>query len=206
MLRGLNSCLTVAAALLLSACAPMGYTLLPTVELVALAGSGLQVSAPAGWNRAPTTMSPSKHAELWTRDGVVLNHMILYAGVPVGEPLFREQSRREETLPRVRAAMLPNEIAELYERSYRTISGSTLFEITVLAPARLGGQPAVQFDYDFVLPGDEVKRKGRGVGLMAGDELHLLVFQAAALHYFDRDLPAFDAMVNSARFAGAPTN
>lgn len=54
------------------------------------------------------------------------------------------------------------------------------------------GDNGVQFDYRFVAP-DEVKRRGRAVMAIRGGKLYLMNLNLAAVHYFDKALPEFEA-------------
>ncbi|NJC33255.1 hypothetical protein GGR88_000729 [Sphingomonas jejuensis] len=182
-----------------SGCAVFGYTLVRPGAAVDVAGSGLIVSPDRAWNRAGSINGPGKDAERWTLDGPALNELTLYAGIRDGRPLFREEDRRDRPLPRFSATMLPVDVAALFEASYRVASGTSLFTIDAIAPDSLAGRPGFRFDYSYVLPGEEVRRKGAATGAIVGGKLYLISFEAPAIHYFDRDVGAYRAIVAAAR-------
>lgn len=189
----------IAAALSLAGCLG-SYALVPPQTSVAVADSPLRVTPGLAWNRAPAPAGPGKSAELWTRDGALLNELTFYGGIADGKPLFREVDKRERPLPRFRSTMLPQEIVELVESSYRVASGSPAFTVARLEPMIFAGRPGFRFDYEFVLQGDEVKRKGRATGAVIDGRLYLMTFEAPAIHYFGRDIAEYERIVASAKF------
>jgi hypothetical protein len=97
--------------------------------------------------------------------------------------------------------MSPPEIAAMIESFYRIRAGSTVFTMTNLAPRTFLGQPGFQFDYEH-LGGNEVERRGRGVGAIINGRFYLALWDAAKMHYFDAGLPEFERIVESARLNG----
>lgn len=190
----------VAAALALSACAT-GYRLVEPGQSVAVAKSGLTVTAPAAWNRAGTLTGPGKRAELWTLDGPRLNEITFYGAIPDGKTLFREVDRRDRPLPRFSATMLPTDVATLFETSYRVASGTPLFELGELAPATFAGRPGFRFAYSYTLQGEEVRRKGEAAGAIVEGRLYLISYEAPEIFYFERDVDDYRRVVESARIA-----
>jgi hypothetical protein len=73
--------------------------------------------------------------------------------------------------------------------------------MTSLKPRTFLGQPGFQFDYDY-LGGDEVRRRGRGVGAIIQGRFYLAVFDAARMHYWDAGVGEFERIVESARLKG----
>ncbi|MEQ9661271.1 MAG: hypothetical protein RLN87_01840 [Parasphingopyxis sp.] len=186
--------------LLLASCA-VGYRIAPAGEPLQVGNSNLVVTAPNAWNRAGTLTGPGKNAELWTLDGPRLNEITFYGGIADGETLFRETDRRERPLPRFRAAMLPPEIAALFESSYRVASGTALFVMGAMAPADFAGQQGFRFDYDYTLRGEEIRREGRATGAVIDGRLYMITFEAPEIHYFENGLADYEAIVTSARIA-----
>lgn len=194
---------TIAAALvalLLSGCAVFGYTLVPVGRAIDVAGSGLLVTPDIAWNRSGSINGPGKDAERWTLDGPALNELTFYAGIRDGRPLFREVDRRDRPLPRFSTTMLPPDVAALFEASYRVASGTSLFTLNGMEPATLAGRPGFRFRYEYVLPGEEVRRRGEATGALFDGRLYLISFEAPAIHYFERDVGAYRAIVAAARF------
>lgn len=189
----------VCVALLLSASGCASYSLVSAAG-PANVGGGLAVQPPMAWNKAPGTGGGSLTVgQVWTLDGESLNEMLLVGGLPAGKTLFKDDRKRERPLPKFKADALPQELAEFFENSYRTVSGTTAFKVSNIAPAELGGSKGVRFEYDFTNPYDEVPRRGRALAVIKDSKLYFIAFQAAATYYFDRDVQAFERIVASAR-------
>lgn len=174
------------------------YALVPPGRPIAVAKSALTVTPPNAWNRN-AGLGPGKRAENWTLDGPMLNDLTFYGGIADGEPLFREIDKRDAPLPRFRSTMLASDIAGLLETSYRVATGTTLFALEEMSPAPLAGQPGFSMRYRYTLPGDDVARRGAARGAVIGGRLFLITYEAPAIHYFERDLAAFEAVADSAR-------
>lgn len=136
--------------------------------------------------------------ELWTRDGDSLNKVTFFGGVQVGQPLFKELDKKNRPLPKVSGNMLITDIPVLLESSYRVQFGVNNFTITNQEPSTFGGYPGISFTYTFV-SGDEVERKGEGVGAFVKGRLYIATYEAPAIHFFDKDLPAFRQLASTLR-------
>lgn len=182
---------------LLASCA-VGYRLAPASERLEVGNSAMSVVAPRAWNRAGTLTGPGKNAELWTRDGPRLNEITFFGDIEDGDTLFREVDRRSRPLPRFDASMLPPDIADLFESSYRVASGTPLFELGEMAPAEFAGRPGFRFSYAYTLRGEELRREGRAAGAVVDGKLYMITYEAPELHYFATSLPDYEAIVASA--------
>ena len=189
--------LLVVLALLLSSCAT-GYRMAPMGERLEVGNSAMTVVPPANWNRAGTLTGPGKNAELWTLDGPRLNEITFYGDIEDGEPLFRETDRRSRPLPRFDNSMLPPDIADLFESSYRVASGTPLFDLGELAPAELAGQPGFRFAYTYTLQGEEVRREGRATGAVINGQLYMITYEAPTIHFFETSLADYEAIIGTA--------
>lgn len=161
-----------------------------------IANSPLSVTAAADWNKL--SARPGRNSESWTIDGPQLNDLTFYSGIESGKTLFREIDKRNKPLPKFDKAMLPTDVAQLLETSYRIALGTTIFEIKAMEAAQLAGNNGVHFAYSFTGP-DQVARSGEATGAIIGGRLYLITFEAPAIFYFDRDVEASRAIVTSAR-------
>lgn len=187
-------------ALLLAGCAS-GYALAPAGEPRAVARSKLTVTPPSAWNRLGSVAGPGKNAELWTLDGPTLNDITFYGGIADDRTLFREVDRRDRPLPRFQATMLPPDVAQLLETSYRVALGTALFTLGTLEPATFAGQSGFRFTYSYTVQDEEVRRLGEATGAILDGQLYLVTFEAPAVHYFEKSLPDYRAIIASARLA-----
>jgi hypothetical protein len=164
---------------------------------VLVAKDTLQVTPGKPWNKAPRPWYLPRTAEVWTMDGLQLNELTFYGGIEDGKRIIRQSAvGREQQLPTFKADMTAQEVVEFVESSLRVTFGTMVFTVTSLKPMTISGQPGFQLDYESV-DGDEVKRKGRVGGLIHDGKLYLLIFEAAALYYFDKDSQEVDRLLAS---------
>ncbi len=183
------------AALTLAPPAVAGWKLMPAGQVVAVAKSKMTVTPAQDWNR--WSFRPSKKGEIWTLDGTSLNELSFFAQIANGEPLFREHNKKDDPLPKFKSDMLPTDLVELFEASNRIILQTSIFTIDNVEPAKLSGRDAVRFSYHYAAQDDELNRKGEGVAANIDGKLYMINFVAPTIHYFDRDLPKFRALVDT---------
>lgn len=184
-------------AIALLAAPAVAYRLVPRGRPVVVAQSFLVVVPAIDWNRLQ--QRPGRHAERWTLDGTGLNAVTFYGGIKGGMALFREVDRRNRPLPRFSASMLPTDVVQLFESSYRLAGKSALFTIDDVAPARFAGKPGFRLAYGFTREEDGVRRKGEATGAVIDGRLYLITYEAPAIHYFARNLADYRAVVATAR-------
>lgn len=194
--------IAVAALLVLAAPALAGYKLMPRGVPETVRSSALTVTPSIDWNRLGAKVG--RNAEAWTLDGQSLNEVTFYAGIAEGQTLFKEVSKRNRPLPRFSARMLAPEIVQLFESSYRVAARTPLFSIDKVEPASFLGQQGFRFRYSFTVQDEEVRRTGEATGAVVGGKLYMIAFEAPTLHYFDRDVAAYEALVASAVLGAAP--
>ncbi|MEP7349310.1 MAG: hypothetical protein ABI668_05065 [Sphingorhabdus sp.] len=189
----------LAAAMAAALAAPVmaGWKVMPKGTSVAVAKSSMTVTPAEDWNR--WSARPSKKGEIWTLDGISLNELSFFAQIASGEPLYRERDKKNLPLPKFKSDMLPTDLVELFEASNRIVLQTSLFEVSNVEPTKLGGNDAVRFSYRYVVQGDELNRKGEAVAANIGGKLYLVNFVAPSIHYYDRDVSKFRALVDSIR-------
>lgn len=178
-----------------------GYKLMAKGQEAIIAKSTLLVTPDTDWNRLGSRIG--RYAESWTLDGLSLNDVTFYAGIGEGETLFREVNKKESPLPRFSATMLPTDIAQIFEGSYRIANKTSLFSIDSIEPATFAGAQGVRFTYSFTVQGEEVRRHGEATGAIISGRLYLITYEGPALHYFARDIDRFRAIVAQARVTTA---
>jgi hypothetical protein len=152
------------------------------------------------WNRWSTR--PSKKGETWTLDGVSLNELSFFAGVLPGEAIYRERSKKDEPLPKFDARMLPPDIVQAVEGSYRILLRTPLFAIDSQEPAKLGGHNGVRFTYHYTVQDEDVRRKGEARAAIVDGRLYLVTFAAPEIHYFDAGITEARRVMDSVRIPG----
>ena len=188
----------LAAVVLATASAPAiaANKLYPAAVPATVAKSTLTVTPSIAWNKL--SARPGRNAETWTLDGPALNDLSFFGGIKDGKTLLRDSDKRNKPLPRFSKTMLPTDIVQLFEGSYRLAGDTALFEVGKVEPVTFAGVPGVRFEYAFVQR-DEVRRQGEATGAVIGGRLYLISFEAPSIHYFARDIARYRELVGSAR-------
>jgi len=192
--------LALGAAALLAGCATPYSLVEPkrrTVEGVISVQPGMR------WNKLESP-NVAGHVEVWTLDGTVLNTLVFFTGVHDNEPLFVRSDvkpGREEKPPVFRASMNPLEVQELLEATIARLFRTTLAEGRSLRAQTIDGGRGFRFETRMV-GRDEVERWGAFVGTVRKGRLYGAWFQGARLNYYERYLPEFDRIVDSAKLVG----
>jgi hypothetical protein len=164
---------------------------------VAVAESTLSVTPSRDWNRLSAKIG--KNTESWTLDGGQLNDVTFYGGIVPGNPLVKERSKKKEPLPKFTSTTLLVEVPELLETTYRTYKQIGSFAVTSTEPVKFLGQDGVRFTYTYT-DADELTRKGEARAVIIKGNLYMITFDAPRLHYFDRTIGDFHALVDTASF------
>lgn len=154
-----------------------------------IAQSRLSAAPDGEWNRL--SRKDGKNVELWTLDGDSLNKVAFFGGIPVGASLLREIDRKNRPLPKVTSNMLITDIPALLESTYRSQFAVAQMQIDTQEPALLDGNKGIRFTYAFSRADDELQRKGEGIGAMVNGQLYLVIYEAPALYFFDKDVDKF---------------
>lgn len=162
-----------------------------------VANSLMTITPPRDWNSL--SIKPGKKAEVWTLDGEQLNDVTFYGGIAPGEPLIRERSKKHKPLPKFTRETLLVELPELLEATYQTEKAIGSFTVTGSNPDQFLGQEGIRFTYDYV-DGDNLPRKGEARATVVKSLLYMATFDAPRLHYYEKLLPDFRALTDSAAF------
>lgn len=162
-----------------------------------VAGKAVTVTPGRDWTRIG--FAHGKLAESWTLDGLTLNDVTFFGGVPDNTTLIKDQQKKEAPLPRFSKSMLAPDVAQLFEGTYRVALRTSQFSIDSVEPATFAGKTGFRFRYSFELINENVKRKGEAYGAINNGKLYLMTYEAPAIFYFDRNRADFAALVESAR-------
>jgi hypothetical protein len=160
----------------------------------------LQVTASGAWNSAPRSLAPSSRdtSQTWTRDGLILDRLMIIPGVADGEALLYS---REKTaaLPVFRADMLPNEIEELVESTIVKLfgEGSAAVDTRNLRPQSFGEIGGFTFDLEVQVT-ESPDYGGIAGAFVEGGKLNLIMYFAARPYYFDKHRADVEALILSA--------
>ena len=175
----------LALAVLISGCAVQSYSLVAPGQREY---DGLRVSAAHAWNLAPkqATRASRDSSRVWTRDGLLLNRILIIPAVPDGEPIFKPTSK-EQALPPFRSGMMPHEIEELTESSIVKLFGESdvVVETSNLRPHRFGNTAGFLFDLEMAVS-DGPDYAGIVGAMVSGRELYLVIYIAAKPYYYQK--------------------
>ncbi len=186
-----------AAALLVTAPALAGFKMMPAGQPQLIRKSTLAVTPSIGWNRLGGRLG--RNAEAWTLDGHSLNDLIFYTAIPTGKTLFREVDKKNKPLPQFNPSMLAPDVAALFESSYRIANSTSLFTVDSIEPATFAGKPGFRFAYSFTVQDEEVRRAGEATGAIINGQLYMITFEAPKIHFFDRNIADYRALVATAK-------
>ncbi|MEE9434135.1 MAG: hypothetical protein V3V15_07855 [Sphingorhabdus sp.] len=189
-------------SIILTGAAPAaaGWKIMPAGTAASVVDEKLTVTPSQRWNR--WSSRPSDYGEIWTIDGLSLNELSFFAGIPSGKTIYHDRQSKRRPLPKFRSNMLLTDIVELFESTNRIVLQTSLFEVGETIPAKLSGHDAVRFRYSYAIQGDELKRNGEAVAAIVDGKLYLVNFVAPAIHYFDRDIDNFQKLVDTIKIGG----
>lgn len=193
--RFLGKAVMVAALVALAAPALAGWKLVPAAKPLTV--ERLTVTPASDWNRS--SARPGKHGIALTHNGFNLDALEIFSGIATGEPLYRERSAKRNPMPKFDRSMLPTDLADFFERSFRAKFNITDFTVETMTPADFAGQRGVAVRYRYSQPGDSLIRQGLVRLAVVDGKLQAANFHAPRLHYFPAGLAEAEAIMNGAR-------
>lgn len=151
-----------------------------------------------GWNEL--TQSKDDNRAAWTRDGISIDRLWVFAGIADGETLLEEPKNSGAAFPRFRAGMLPNELVAFTESYLGKLFGEGDAVVTTmnLRPQRFGSEDGVRFEAAIQVA-DGADRKGVIGAFVANARLYMVMYLAADPYYFDLNREAAEKVIASAR-------
>jgi hypothetical protein len=198
-----STLLLAAIIVLASGCAAQGYRLVdPGVNSL----GPMQVTAGPGWNLAPSYATPGarQDTQTWTKDGLLLDRLMIIPAVGDGEPIFSSRDK-SAALPPFRADMLPNELEELTKSTIVKMFGEGNAAVSTenLRPWGFAEHRGVMFDIRAAVT-ESPDYRGTVGALIVDKKLYMIMFLAATPHYYDKHKGEAEALIQSAAI-GVPT-
>jgi len=188
--------LALLATMLVSACVAYSAVKPGTVEV-----GSLHLDPSMTWNAAPnvSTGYTNRQTQVWTRDGLLLNRIIIVPGVADGKPIFR-QTDKSQALPVFEADMLANEIEELVESSIVKLfgEGQAAVQTESLRPNRFGTNRGLMFNM-VVSVSDGPDYRGVTGAFVHEQQLYLLMYFGAEPYYYEKYREEAESLIKSAR-------
>ncbi|KUR70079.1 hypothetical protein AQZ52_14510 [Novosphingobium fuchskuhlense] len=195
--------LALVGAMVLAAATPaLAWKLVKVGDQIIVGKSSMVITAPTQWNRV--TYGPIKGSEEWTLDGLTLNELYVAGDIASGKPLLYEFNKKDNPLPKFADTMQLTDLPDLVERTWRVARNAVVFKTTAVEPAKLGGNDAVRIRYEYVRDGSNLIYKGIATAAVVHGQLQLVLFEAPALFYFDRDSAKAVAVMDSVTFRVMP--
>ena len=188
--------MALAGVVALSGCAP-SYTLVPPAP-IGVARNTIHATPGTAWNKAPRTPLDTAWEEHWTQNGLLLDQITFFGGVPEGQAIAKQRPKAARQVPVFRATMSPDDLVAMLDSYYRVTVGATVFDTKAVVPVTFVGRPALQIDFVFVA-GDELRRRGRAIVAIDKGRLYLMALSASDIHYFDAALPEYTKIAAAAR-------
>ena len=161
----------------------------------AVAAKGITVTPSMDWNKSPANLG--KKAEVWTHDGESLDQLIFIGGISEGEALFNSQNKALP-MPTFNPTMLPNDVEDLVKTSLKNLAGGELqIDTSNLKPAQFGDAFGFEFELDY-FEKSGLKKRGNAFVAIKNEQLYMILFTAADLHYFGEHLPEVRKLFESA--------
>lgn len=165
----------------------------------------LAVKLPDAWNRV-SLPSAKQPFDVWTQEGLTLDHLRIWAAIKPGEALLTRPSgytpagEKAPRIPTYTKGMAPDQLVTLFETLYSG-DGSQV-SVSKVEPALFAGQQGVRFEFAVVRKSDDVQLKGVGWVAVRADELFAATFVAPRLSFFPRLLPKAEGVVKTAQIKG----
>lgn len=192
--RNLRIGAAVAALIALSACAG-----LKAVPPGPYASGGYQVTVGRTWTDLGPLIGSPKAVRMLTIDGPMLNSLFIIDGLKPGEYLVRAPSKEKPT-PTWKAGMTPTEQVEMVADSLVAI-GFQRVATDNLRPVKVGDKDGMRFD---ITAQTSAGLDVAGIAQLAeiNGRLYIIIYTAAAEHYFQATKAEVEGVLNSARVTG----
>jgi hypothetical protein len=163
----------------------------------------MAVKVTEAWNKIALPGS-NEPFDMWTQEGVTLDHLRLWAGLKPGQPLItKPYLPGGQTAPRVPTfadGMAPDQLVNLFELLY-SIDGSRV-SMARIEPASFAGEKGLRFEFTVARKSDDLQLRGVGWLAVKNGELFAATFVAPRLNFYPRLAPKAEAIVASARIRG----
>jgi hypothetical protein len=131
--------------------------------------------------------------EVWTVDGMFLDSLQFTAALENGDKLYDISGK--EDVPLFRSNMTESEVMEFVADSFAA-AGAQKIETRNLAPAPFGPLAGFRFDMTFQSE-NGLDKLGTVLGTLKDGELYLIIYSAAAQHYYPLHKPAVEKLLAS---------
>jgi hypothetical protein len=136
--------------------------------------------------------------ELWTVHGPGLEAVRFVIGLEAGEGILEPGFFSDEKFPEFQPDMSPTEIAEFCVDTLSRM-GAKRLHTSGLRPEPFGSHPGFRFELEFNTA-DGLEMSGLAAGAVVEEELHLILFTAPSVYYFDSRAADVERIIESVTF------
>ena len=154
--------------------------------------AGFAITLERDWSRWPENLNYATAGDFLTQDGVLLNRVHLVT-LEDGEPLVR--AARNAEVPRFSTASTEFEIVDMITSSLMMV-GYNSVEANEVRPASIDGVDGLRFGLEGRWE-NGLRVKGDAAAVVVDGELHMVLFMAPELHYYDALSAEVDGIMNS---------
>jgi hypothetical protein len=144
------------------------------------------VELPEGWRQ----YTPAKGKLLITKDGFTLQRIQIVRA--------KIDTKLTHTKKKFEKGMLPQEAAEVVIDNLRSNPNILNQNVVENKPVQIGGHSGFKIVYTYQNK-DGLNKKGVFCGLLTSDWWYEMVYEAPERHYFAKDLPAFEKVIETFR-------
>ncbi|MBC6441106.1 MAG: hypothetical protein GDA49_12005 [Rhodospirillales bacterium] len=186
----------IAAILILAAAACAPYKKIDTGRIQV---GDLSLQTGQSWSQIGESYLPQQGpTAVWTADGLPLNQILIYAALDDGNPMFVAKGD-ERPFAVYRADMSASDIQELVEDSISRFYSTGPITTQYVRPHTFAGAEGVQFEFSFATKSNDLEYRTLATAAIMNGRLHLIIFTAPRLHYFDHLKPEVDGIISTAQ-------
>jgi hypothetical protein len=190
---------------LLLAAALVGCAGVVKVEGEQVVNNRLALKLPEAWNRIDLPGNKQPY-ESWTQEGLTLDQLRIWAGIPSGQPMMTSPStsggagQKAPRIPTFTAGMPPDQLVGLFETLYS--ADGSIFSISKVEPAAFAGEKGVYFEFALTRKSDGVQMQGSGWVAVRKNELFAATFTAPRLAFYPKLVSRAEGVVRTAQIKG----
>ena len=195
MKQTLGTAFIALACVALTSCASISLVKPGTVEIE----NTYTVETNTAWNRMSGQVD-----DLWTLDGPLVQAIYFYTGIEEGENIFQNPGSdngpdaKYKNMPKFKKGMTAFDISEMVVATLAQSKASDI-QVVSLTKAEFGNRDGFRFELRYK-DAESLERKALVFGTAQNDRLHLILYQAPAIYYFDRDKARVEQIFKSVRF------
>jgi hypothetical protein len=167
--------------------------------------SRMAIQVTDAWNKVSIPGNKQPY-DMWTQEGIPLDHLRFWAAVKAGEPLMTISAssipagQKAPRVPTFTSGMAADQLVNLFEIMYS--ADGSLVRMTRIEPTAFAGEKGIRFEFTVARKRDDVQMQGVGWVVVKKDELYAATFVAPKLNFYARLFPRAESIVKTAQIRG----